>query len=177
MIPGEAPHAEPCPYLRLHPHSLPRKPAFPRSSHTDMAPRPVVPQVRRIQELSPAHPSCNTMLRQDVPRAEQRNSGNRFRAVADPVVQGVLGRPSHDRQAGHLGHVSVQACGRGRPHGLRSSSPPETGMSARDRGYLLGGVLQADETDVGGHGDGQHRSGRATDTKRQTIHIPRARTA
>ena len=38
-------------------------------------------------------------------------------------------------------------------------------MSARDRGYTLDGVLQVDESYVGGHGDGKHRSGRATDTK------------
>lgn len=38
-------------------------------------------------------------------------------------------------------------------------------MADRDRHYTLGGVLQVDEGYVGGHGDGQHRSGRATDTK------------
>lgn len=38
-------------------------------------------------------------------------------------------------------------------------------MSDRDRGYTLHGLLQIDETYVGGHGDGKHRSGRATDTK------------
>jgi hypothetical protein len=38
-------------------------------------------------------------------------------------------------------------------------------MSDRDRDYTLHGLLQIDETYVGGHGDGNHRSGRATDTK------------
>ena len=39
-------------------------------------------------------------------------------------------------------------------------------MADRDRGYTLSGVLQVDEAYVGGRGDGKHRSGRATDTKR-----------
>lgn len=39
-------------------------------------------------------------------------------------------------------------------------------MSDRDRQYTLKGVLQVDEAYVGGHGDGRHRSGRSTDTKR-----------
>lgn len=38
-------------------------------------------------------------------------------------------------------------------------------MAERDHRYRLSGVLQVDETYVGGHGDGKHRSGRATDTK------------
>lgn len=38
-------------------------------------------------------------------------------------------------------------------------------MSDRDQNYGLSGVLQVDEAYVGGHGDGQHRPGRATDTK------------
>lgn len=38
-------------------------------------------------------------------------------------------------------------------------------MADRDRHYTMGGVLQVDEGYVGGHGDGRHRSGRATDTK------------
>lgn len=39
-------------------------------------------------------------------------------------------------------------------------------MALRDQTYTLRGVIQVDEGYVGGHGDGQHRSGRATDTKR-----------
>lgn len=39
-------------------------------------------------------------------------------------------------------------------------------MVNRDRTYTLRGFLQVDEGYVGGHGDGKHRSGRATDTKR-----------
>lgn len=38
-------------------------------------------------------------------------------------------------------------------------------MYDRDRSYTLQGVLQVDESYVGGHGDGNHRRGRATDTK------------
>jgi transposase-like protein len=38
-------------------------------------------------------------------------------------------------------------------------------MADRDRHYTLDGVLQVDEAYVGGHGDGRHRRGRATDTK------------
>lgn len=38
-------------------------------------------------------------------------------------------------------------------------------MADRDRSYTLEGVLQVDESYVGGHGDGRHRRGRATDTK------------
>lgn len=39
-------------------------------------------------------------------------------------------------------------------------------MVDRDRQYTLRGVIQVDEGYVGGHGDGKHRAGRATDTKR-----------
>jgi transposase-like protein len=39
-------------------------------------------------------------------------------------------------------------------------------MALRDQTYTLRGVIQVDEGYVGGHGDGHHRSGRATDTKR-----------
>lgn len=38
-------------------------------------------------------------------------------------------------------------------------------MSDRDRHYTLDGILQVDESYVGGHGDGKHRSGRSTETK------------
>ena len=39
-------------------------------------------------------------------------------------------------------------------------------MADRDAGYTLAGVVQVDESYVGGHGDGNHRRGRARDTKR-----------
>lgn len=47
----------------------------------------------------------------EVPRPNQRDPWDHLRAVEDPATEGVPGHLPVDRQAGHLGHGTLEALG------------------------------------------------------------------